>query len=71
MDRNDDEKFRGHQGCTHRVVFEHRGGQDGRYDDPKKERGERRSSIDVMRNRFPNKSVRRGKQEGIEDALIE
>jgi hypothetical protein len=29
-------KFKGHQGCTHRVVSEHRGGQDGWYDDPKK-----------------------------------
>jgi hypothetical protein len=29
-------KFRGHQGHTHRVVSEHRGGQDGQYDDPKK-----------------------------------
>jgi hypothetical protein len=29
-------KFRGNQGCTHRVVSDHRGGQDGRYDDPKK-----------------------------------
>jgi hypothetical protein len=30
-------KFRGHRRCTQRVVSEHRGGQDGRYDDPKKE----------------------------------
>jgi hypothetical protein len=30
-------KFRGHQSCTHRVVSEHRGGQDGQYDDQKKE----------------------------------
>jgi hypothetical protein len=29
-------KFRGHQGCTHKVVSEHRGGQDSLYDDPKK-----------------------------------
>jgi hypothetical protein len=29
-------KFRGHQRCTHRIVSEPRGGQDGRYDDPKK-----------------------------------
>jgi hypothetical protein len=29
-------KFRGHQGCTHRVVSEHGGRQDDRYDDPKK-----------------------------------
>jgi hypothetical protein len=28
-------KFRGHQGCTHRVVSEHHSGQDGWYDDPK------------------------------------
>jgi hypothetical protein len=33
--------FRGHEGCTHRVVSEHRGGQDGRYDDPKKEKEEK------------------------------
>jgi hypothetical protein len=25
----------------------------------------------MMRNRFPNRSVRRGKQEGVEDALVE
>jgi hypothetical protein len=31
-------KFRGHQGCTHIVVSEHRGGQDGWYDVPKKEK---------------------------------
>jgi hypothetical protein len=31
-------KLRGHQRITHRVVSEHRGGQDGWYDDPKKER---------------------------------
>jgi hypothetical protein len=35
IDRNDNEKFRGHQGYTHIVVSEHRGRQDGRYDDPK------------------------------------
>jgi hypothetical protein len=29
-------KFRGHQGCTHRVVSAHRGGQDNWYDDPKR-----------------------------------
>jgi hypothetical protein len=29
-----------------------------------------RSSNDVMGNRFPNRSVRRGKQEGVEDALV-
>jgi hypothetical protein len=29
-------KFRGRQ-RTHSVVSEHHGGQDGRYDDPKKE----------------------------------
>jgi hypothetical protein len=28
--------FRGHRRCTHRVVSEHRGGQDVWYDDPKK-----------------------------------
>jgi hypothetical protein len=38
----------------------------------KKRREEKnRSSNDVMRNRFPNMSVRRGKQEGVEDVLIE
>jgi hypothetical protein len=30
-----------------------------------------RSSNDVMRKRFPNRSVRRRKQEGVEDALVE
>jgi hypothetical protein len=63
-------KFRGHQRCTHRVVSEHRDGQDGRYDDPKKRRKNRLSN-DVMRNGFPNRSIRRGKQEGVEDALVE
>jgi hypothetical protein len=29
-------KFRGRQGCTHRVVLEYHGGRDGWYDDPKK-----------------------------------
>jgi hypothetical protein len=28
-------------------------------------------SNDVMRNRFPNRSVRRGKQKGVEDTLVE
>jgi hypothetical protein len=41
IDRNDDEKIRGRQGRTHRVVSEHRGEQDGRYDDPKKEKEEK------------------------------
>jgi hypothetical protein len=63
-------KFRGHQGCTHRVVSEHHGGQDGQYDDPKKKRRKSRSSNNVMRNRFSNRSVRRGKQEGVKDALV-
>jgi hypothetical protein len=30
-----------------------------------------RSSNDVMRNGFPNRSLRQGKQEGVEDALVE
>jgi hypothetical protein len=30
-------KIKRHRRCTHRVVSEHRGGQDGRYDDPNKE----------------------------------
>jgi hypothetical protein len=30
-----------------------------------------RSSNDVKRNEFHNRSVRRGKQEGVEDALVE
>jgi hypothetical protein len=66
-------KFSGHQRCTHRVVSEHHGEQDGRYDVPRKRREEResRSSNDVMRNGFPNRSVRRRKQEGVEDALVE
>jgi hypothetical protein len=53
------------------VVSEHHGGQDGRYDGPKKKRRKRRSSNDVMRNGLPNRSVRRRKQEGFEDALVE
>jgi hypothetical protein len=54
------------------VVSEHHGGQDGWYDDPKKKKRKKcRSSNDVMGNRFPDKSVRRGKQEGVEDALVE
>jgi hypothetical protein len=35
-------KFRGHQGCTHRVVCEHRGGKDDWYDDPRREREEKK-----------------------------
>jgi hypothetical protein len=35
------EKFEGHQGCTHRVVSEHHGGQDGWYDYPKKKESEK------------------------------
>jgi hypothetical protein len=64
-------KFRGHQRCTHRVVSEHRGGQDGQYDDPRKRKEKSRSSNNVMRNGFPNRSVRRGKQDGVEDTLVE
>jgi hypothetical protein len=37
----------------------------------KRRKEKSRSSNDVMRNRFPNRSVRRGKQDGVEDALIE
>jgi hypothetical protein len=38
----------------------------------KKEKGRKsRLSNDVMRNRFPNRSIQRGKQEGVEDALVE
>jgi hypothetical protein len=32
---------------------------------------EGRLSNDVVRNRCPNRSLRRGKQEGVEDALVE
>jgi hypothetical protein len=32
---------------------------------------ESRSSDEVMRNGFPNWSVGQGKQEGVEDALVE
>jgi hypothetical protein len=72
IDRNDDVKFRGHRRCNRSVVSEHRGGPDGWCDDPKKKEKEKcRSSNDVLRNRFPNRSVRRGKQEGVEDALVE
>jgi hypothetical protein len=42
-------KFRGHQKCTHRVVSEHCGGQDGQYDDPKKKKKKSRLSNDVMK----------------------
>jgi hypothetical protein len=35
----------------------------------KEEKG--RSSNDVIGNRFLNRSVRRGKQEGVEDTLVE
>jgi hypothetical protein len=46
--------------------------KDGRYGGPKKKkRRKSRSSNDVMRNEFPNRSIRRGKQEGVEDALVE
>jgi hypothetical protein len=48
-------KFRGHQRCTHGVVSEHHGTQDDRYDDPKKKQN--RTSNDMMRNRFLNRSV--------------
>jgi hypothetical protein len=34
-------------------------------------RKESRSSNDVMGKRFSNRSKRRGKQEGVEDALVE
>jgi hypothetical protein len=37
----------------------------------KRKRGKDRSSNDVMRNRFPNRSLQRRKQEDVEDALIE
>jgi hypothetical protein len=40
-----------------RVVSEHRGEHDGRYVDLKREE-KRRSSNDLMRNRFPNRSIR-------------
>jgi hypothetical protein len=36
-----------------------------------KKRRKSRSSNDVMGNRFSNRSVRQGKQEGVEDALVE
>jgi hypothetical protein len=54
------------------IVSEHHGGQDDQYDGPKKKkRRKSRSSNDVMGNGFPNKLVRWGKQEGVEDALVE
>jgi hypothetical protein len=37
----------------------------------RKEKKKSRTSNDVMRNGFPNRSVRRGKQEGVKDALVE
>jgi hypothetical protein len=49
-------KIRGRQGRTHRVVSEHHDRQDGWYDDPKNKR-KRRSSNDLMRNRFPTRSL--------------
>jgi hypothetical protein len=52
------------------VVSEHHGGQDGWCDDPKMKR-ESRLSNDMMINKFPSRSVRRGKQEAVEDALVE
>jgi hypothetical protein len=59
IDRNDNEEIRGHRRCTHRVVSEHRGRQDGRYDDAqKKKRRKSRSSSNMMRNKYPNRSVR-------------
>jgi hypothetical protein len=64
-------KFRGHQRCTYRVVSEHRGRQDDRYDGPKKKKRKNRSSNNVMGIEFLNRSVQRGKQEGVEDALVE
>jgi hypothetical protein len=36
-----------------------------------KRRKRSRSSSDVLRNEFPIRSVRRRKQEGVEDALVE
>jgi hypothetical protein len=45
-------------GHTHRVVSEHHGGRNDRYDDPKKKQKNNRLSNDLMRNRFPNRSVR-------------
>jgi hypothetical protein len=36
-----------------------------------KRRRESRSSNDVMRNGFPNRSVRQRKQKGVEDILVE
>jgi hypothetical protein len=37
----------------------------------KRKRGKSRSSNDMMRNRFHNRSVWRGKEEGVKDALVE
>jgi hypothetical protein len=37
----------------------------------RKEKKKSRLSNDVMRIGFPNRSVRRGKQEGVENALVE
>jgi hypothetical protein len=40
IDRNDDEKIQRASKMHSWVVSEHHGGQDGRYDDPKKRREE-------------------------------
>jgi hypothetical protein len=37
----------------------------------REEKEKYRSSDGVMRNGFPNRSVRRGKEEDVEDALVE
>jgi hypothetical protein len=59
------EKIRGCEGHTHIVVSKHHGRHDGWYDDPRKKR-KRRSSNDLMRNKFPNRPVWRRKQRASE-----
>jgi hypothetical protein len=43
--RGDERKIRGRQRHTHGVVFEHRDGQDGWFDEPKRE--ERKMAIEL------------------------
>jgi hypothetical protein len=47
------------------------GKMDGMMVQKRRREEKNRSSNDVMRNKFPNRLVRQGKQEGVEDALVE
>jgi hypothetical protein len=64
--------FRGHRRCTHELYPSIVAGRMADMIIQKKRReGKSSSSNDVVRNGFPNRSVRRGKQEGVKDALVE